>query len=201
MLKIPLLWLGLVLAISAHGAEEKLRQALENGPVTSDFLKKLTADDVPEKFKTEKETKETGNVITRLYKRGGSQRLRVTWFKDAKGDKKDTFLATVYDGDTRLASIDHASGSTHIVPADDPKGYSVSTTIKDDGQVTVLFMNEANSFLEGVSVRGRDTHITDDLEYTKATLSMNWFIKPLLETLKETVGDSPKEATKKKEQN
>src|SRR4051812_36040468 len=133
MMKGFILCLALALTIPAQAASEKLQRAIEKGTVTRDFIKTLTREDVPDKWKTTTETKEVGNAVTRLFKRGGEPRLRVTWLKDPTGEKGSTVLAGVYRGDTRLANISRYHDTTQITPVEEPTGYNVSTSIKDDG--------------------------------------------------------------------
>ena len=65
------------------------------------------------------------------------------------------------------------------------------------GTVTVTVMNGENSFFEGVVVQGRETHLLDDLEYTKGALSMG-IAKPIVDALQDAIDKKPKKKAKQK---
>ena len=175
-------------------ADDKIRQAVENGVVTGAFLNTLTDDDVPEKWKAQKKPKETDKTFKQVYSRDGVRVLEVMWGKDWTGDKEKMFVATVYRGEKRLTKIVRLGDSTCIICSDAPKGYQVFTSIKDDGTVTVSVTDDESNFFDGVIVKGRDSHPIDDLEYTKAVLAIEGF-KPLVGLFK----DAFEKKSKKKE--
>ena len=201
MTKMKLLLVALLLACSvqlATAADDKIRQAIEKGVVTGAFLNTLTPDDVPDKWKAQKSTKETDKAFTQIYTHDGVRLLEVMWAKDWKGDKERMFVASIYRGDKRLTKIMRLGDSTSIIPSDATKGYQVFTSIKDDGTVTVTVTDDDNSFFESVVVKGRDTHLLDDLEYTKAALAIEGITKPLMGVLQEAIDKKAKKKSKAK---
>ena len=66
------------------------------------------------------------------------------------------------------------------------------TSIKDDGAATITVTDEDNTFFEGVVLKGRETHLLDDLEYTKAALAIESITKPLVGALKTPSIRSPR---------
>ena len=191
----------LLLCFVAHprllADDTKIRQAVEKGIVTGEFLSTLTPDDVPDKWKAQKVTKETPDSITQVYSRNGVRTLEVLWAKNWTGDKEQMFVATVYRADTRLVKIVHLGHSTSIMPSDAPKGFQVFTSIKDDdGSVTVTATDNKDSFIEGVVVKGRDTRLLDDLEYTKQALALTSIAKPLINAIQESMPKRMKKAGK-----
>ena len=97
---------------AANAADDKITQAIEKGIVTGEALKKLTTEDIPSKWKAQKETKETDKSVTIVYSRDGVRRLEVTWSKDWKADKQKMFIATLYDGAKRRRVRDDGSNGT-----------------------------------------------------------------------------------------
>jgi hypothetical protein len=198
MKKLAFLWLCLAFALPTNAANDKIRQAIEKGLVTRDFLNTLTQDDVPEKWRAQKTTREMDKGVAEVYTRDSVKLLEVIWAREWTGDKEKMFVATVYHGDKRLTKIVRMGDSTSIMPSEAPKGYTVITSIKDDGAVTVTVMNDDNSFLEVIVVKGRETHLLDDLEYTKAALSMEGIVKPIMGVLQDAIGKKPRKKGKQK---
>lgn len=191
MKKILLLWVCLASVLPIKAADDKIRQAIDNGLVTGAFLNTLTPDDVPDKWKAQKSTKETDNGVTQVYSRNRVRLLEVMWAKDWKGDREKMFVAMVYRGDKRLTKIVRIGDSTSIMQSEAPKGYQIFTSIKDDGTITVTVTNDDNTFFEGVVVKGRETHILDDLEYTKVALSIEGIVKPIVGVLQDAIDKKP----------
>jgi hypothetical protein len=198
MKKLAFLWLCLAFALPTDAADDKIRQAIEKGLVTRDFLNTLTPDDVPEKWRAQKTTREMDKGVAQVYARDSVKLLEVIWAREWTGDKEKMFVATVYHGDKRLTKIVRMGDSTSIMPSEAPKGYTVMTSIKDDGTVTVTVMNDDKSFLEVIVVKGRETHILDDLEYTKAALSMEGIVKPIMGVLQDAIDKKSRKKEKQK---
>ena len=189
--------LSLTSALFGHAADDKIRKAIDQGLVTGEFLKTLTYDDVPEDWKAQKKSEPNEKHTRLVFSRGGVRRLELLWSNDWKGDKEKMFVATVYHGEKRLTKIARIGDSTTVFPTDAPKGYQVMTSIKDDGTATVTVTDDDNSFLESVVLKGRETHLLDDLEYTKAALAIEGITKPLLGALQDALDNKPKKKAKK----
>ncbi len=196
-------WL-LVLLLAFAGAwsiradDTKIRQAVEKGIVTGQFLQTLTPDDVPEKWKVREETREKDNYTARTYSRGGVKVLMVQWPKGTKPGMEKMFTATLYHGGKSLTTVTHMGDSTNVLPPDASKGYKVFTAIKDDGTVSVTAMKDDDTFFESIVIRGRDTRPIDDLDYTKAALAMEGITKPLMEALQGKLDEKPAKARDEK---
>jgi hypothetical protein len=179
----------------AHG-EDKIRKAIEDGLVTKAFLDTLTHDDVPEKWRERIEEEEKDKYFLRTYFRGDRKALTVMWAKGWIDDKAKMFVATIYDGETRISKIAHIGDSSSIFPADSDDGYKQIVSLKDDGTVMIVITHE-NGYLEGIEVKGRESNLMNDLEYTKAAISMESIVGPLLESITEQLDATPKKQKKK----
>lgn len=197
--KSALVLLALTLtATLSHAADDKIRKAVEQGLVTGEFLKTLTYDDVPDDWKAQKKSEPNEKHTKLVFTRGGVRRLELLWANDWKGDKEKMFVATVYHGDKRLTKIARIGESTTVFPSDAPKGYQVMTSIKDDGTATVTVTNDDNTFLDGVVLKGRETHLLDDLEYTKSALAMESIANSILGVFQDALDKKPKKKGKTK---
>jgi hypothetical protein len=183
--------------LSVHAADDKIRKAVDQGLVTSEFLKTLTYDDVPEDWKAQKKSVPNEKHTKLSYSRGGVRRLEVQWANDWTGDKGKMFVATVYHGEKRLAKIVRIGDSTTVFSTDTPKGYQVMTSIKDDGTASVTVLSDDSSFIDGVIIKGRDTHLLDDLEYTKAALAVESITKPLVGAIQDALDKKPRKKARK----
>jgi hypothetical protein len=198
MKKFPLMALSLCLVwASTQAAEDKIRQAIDQRLVTSEFLKTLTYDDVPNHWKAQKKIEPSDKYVRIIYSRGEVRLLEILWSNDWTDDKAKMFVATVYRGDKRLSKITHISDATTIWPTNAPKGYQVVTSIKDDGTATVTVTKNDNTFVEGVVLDGRETHLLDDLEYTKTALGLQSVTKPQVKALRNGAGQKAKKSKKK----
>ena len=52
--------------------------------------------------------------------------------------------------------------------------------------------NAGSTFFESVVIKGRETHLLDDLEYTKAALGIKYITKPLVKAFEEELDRAPK---------
>ena len=192
-IKTALVLVAITLAATlSHAADDKIRRAVEQGRVTGEFLNTLTYDDVPDDWRAQKISEPNEKYTKLVFFRGGVRRLELLWSHDWTGDKEKMFVATVYHGDKRLTKIARVGDSTAVFPTDVPKGYRVMTSIKDDGTVIVTVTNDDDTFLEGIVLRGRDTQLLDDLEYTKSVLAIEGIAKPILDVIQDAVDKKPK---------
>ena len=178
-----------VAAINVRGDEERVYRALQDGMITTAFLDTLTHDDVPTKWKERVEEEKKDKYFLHHYFRGDRKVLTVTWSADWVEAKAKMFTATVYDGDTRISRISRFGDSSNIFQPDPEDGYSQIVSLKDDGTVVVVLTND-DGYFEGIEVKGRETNLIDDLEYTKAVVTMEKFVAPLIESITEHI-ESP----------
>jgi hypothetical protein len=106
------------------------------------------------------------------------------------------FVATIYDGDTRISKIARTGDAASILPADAEGGYNQIVSLKDDGTVMIVITHD-DGYLEGIEVKGRETNLMDDLEFTKSAISMENIVAPLIESITERL-DPPDKNRKKK---
>ena len=182
----------LLLAHIATGAE-KLTHAIENGLVTKEILNTLTDDDVPKKWRTTVEDQSNERYVIKSFLRGGQRVLVVTWNREWTGTRSNMFTATIYDGQRRLGKIiKFTDGTVSVMPQPkDTHTYNLMTSLKEDGKMSVTIMNY-DGYFQTVEVRGRDTHLLDDLEYTKSAVSIEQIGKPLAEAIEDEIGKKPK---------
>jgi len=76
--------------------------------------------------------------------------------------------------------------------------YRLRTTIKDDGRVSVMFNNN-RGYLQVIEVKGRQTRLMDDIEYTKMAVGIGQIIPPLWEAIGE-LRTQPKEEPRTRNQ-
>lgn len=182
--------LSLMIALSI-AADDKLRKAVEQAAVTGEFLQTLTYDDVPNAWKAQKKSEPTDDYTKLVFFRDGVRRLEVMWSNEWNGDKEKRFIALLYCGETMLAKIARLEESTTVFPVDAPKGYQVSTSIMDDGTATVTVTNDDSAFFESVVLKGRETCLLDDLEYTKSVIAMEGIAQPFVDLLKDALDGKP----------
>ena len=182
-----LLWLP----ISAQAGDEKIREAARKSLIDAEFVKALTPDDVPDDWKCVKVIDETKGQTVLTYSRKGSKRLSVIWTDDWTGEKEKRFSALVYEGDKKLFSIARFNQETTVFPPDGEEGYRVITAVKEDGSMTVTILDKNGGFMDVIVVDGRNTRLIEDLEYTKAALSIG-AMEPILNALKGALEKSEK---------
>jgi len=175
---------------------EKLAEIIEKGIITREVLNTLTYEDVPRKWRTKIQDESTDKYTKKVFYRGKDKILEVLWGKEWTGTKSNIFTATVYDGKKRIGKIIcFSDGSTNITQGQARAIYLMNTTITKDGKVTVSFMSDAG-YYQSVQVKGRDSCLLDDLEYTKNALMVEKVGKPLLDAIDEEISKSPKKAAK-----
>ncbi len=59
----------------------------------------------------------------------------------------------------------------------------------------MVLITHDDGYLEGIQVRGRESQLMDDLEYTKAAISMENIVGPLLQSISEQLDSPPKKET------
>lgn len=175
--------------MSARGDEGKVHKAFQDGRITKAFLDTLTHDDVPKQWQERVEEEKKDQNLLRNYFRGDRKVLTVTWSEDWVEAKGKMFSAIVYDGDTKISRISRFGASTNIFQLNPKDEYSQIVSLKDDGSVLVLVKND-DGYYEGIEVKGRDTNLMDDLEYTKAVVTMEKFVAPLIESATDQI-ESP----------
>lgn len=175
--------------MTARGDEDKVHKAFQDGMITKAFLDTLTHDDVPKKWQERVEEEKKGKYLLRNYFRGDRKVLTVTWSEDWIEAKAKMFSVTVYDGDTRISRISRFGDSSNIFQPNPEDGYSQIVSLKDDGSVLVLVKND-DGYFEGIEVKGRDTNLMDDLEYTKTVVTIEKFVAPLIESITDQI-ESP----------
>jgi len=190
--------------IPARGDEDKVYKAMQDGIITTAFLETLTHDDVPKKWQERFEEETKDKYLYRHYFRGDRKVLTVMWAKDWIEAKAKMYSVTVYDGETQISRISRFGESSNIFQPNPDDGYSQIVSLKDDGSILVLVTND-DGYFEGIEVKGRDTNLMDDLEYTKAVVTMEKFVTPLIESItdqiespaKDTDNLDPQQKTKK----
>lgn len=182
--------------VHADDSLDKLRAAIDKGISATAVLSKLKPKDVPKEFRSELETLQREKYTVQRYSRGGERRLEVSWNTEWTGAREKYFMAVLYHGKTALMLVGHLGDSSSFTQPTAP-GYELHTNIKDSGEVTLLVENEELGFMEAVELNGRQTHLADDLEYTKAILVQERFLNPLQDALKEAIGATPGQSKKK----
>ncbi len=114
---------ALLFALSPTFGQDKIRKAIADGLVTKSFLDTLTQDDVPAKWRQRKEEEEKDKYHLRTFFRGDRKALSVMWAKGWTDKKAKMFVATIYDGETRISKIAHLGDSTSVFGADSEHGY------------------------------------------------------------------------------
>ena len=165
-------------------AADKIKDAIDRGLVTKEFANSLTDHDVPAKWRTTLEQKETDRYFMKVFSRGGHKILEVMWSKDWVGARTKMFVATVFDGKTRVAKLMRIGDRTSIAARKEAAGYELITAVTDDGKVSLTVTNEKGYF-QVIEVQGRESRLLEDLEYTKTALLMDQFVSPLLDAMED----------------
>jgi hypothetical protein len=197
-----LLLLTLALAPQTSGGgekAEKFKDAVARAAVTREMLSTLTYDEVPGQWRTKVEDKSRENLAIKVFWRGQDKVLEVLWRRDWTGTRSNMFSATVYHGQTKVGKIFGLPGETSASQPQEARGsYSMTTTIKDDGRVSVMFSNN-RGYLQVIEVKGRKTRLMDDIEYTKMVVGVGQIIPPLWEAIGE-LRTQPKEEPRSRNQ-
>jgi hypothetical protein len=181
------------LALSAQltfGTDEiaktnKLMWALVKAKVTQETLKTLTYEGVPHEWRAKVEDHCTEKFTKKVFWRGKDKILEVLWSKGWTGTRSNMFVATVYDGGKRIGRIDRSNGTTDVTqPKDARVAYNMTTMIKTNGLASVMFSSDGG-YLQVIEVRGRDTHLMDDIEYTRFAVGVEQIVGPMFESLDE----------------
>ena len=182
----------LLLSHIANGAD-KLTQAIEKGLVTKEFLNTLTDDDVPKKWRTTTKNESNERYVKTAFLRGGERVLVVTWNREWTGTRSNMFTAMLYDGKKVVCRIiKFTDGTVRVMPQPkDARTYDLTTSLTEDGRMSVTVMNDGDYF-QTVELRGRDTRLLDDLEYTKGAVSIELIAKPLADAIEDEIGKKPK---------
>jgi hypothetical protein len=182
----------LLVVVPALGvcAADKIRDAIAKGEVTKEFVSTLTPDDVPAKWRTSVVTNITDNYIQKIFSRGGQRRLEIQWRLEWVGVKSNMFSATVFDGAKRITALVNIGEATSIKTPSN-RQYDLITTVKNDGSVSALINGDAG-FYEMIEVRGRDTRLVNDLEYTRTAI----FFEGINRARKETADEKRAEPAK-----
>ena len=165
-------------------AADKIKDAIARGLVTKEFANSLTDDDVPAKWRTTIERKETDKYFMKLFSRGGHKILEVMWSKDWVGARTKMFAATVFDGKTQVAKLMRIGDRTSMATRKEAAGYELVTSVTDDGKVSLTVTNDKGYF-QVIEVQGRESCLLEDLEYTKTALLMDQFVSPLLDAMED----------------
>jgi hypothetical protein len=180
-----------LLSVISAAAADKIREAIDKGLVTKEFVNTLTPEDVPAKWCTTISTNTTATYIQKTFARGGQRRLEVMWRKDWVGAKSNMFTATIFDGHKRIGKFINLGETTHIPAPKDSRQFDFATSIKNDGAVSIVITSDTGVF-EVIHVKGRDSHLTDDLEFTRTSLLMDGFAKPMVDAMKEKLEEKAK---------
>ena len=183
------------LAVGADKGDQ-LKEAITNAVVTQELLKSMTYDQVPEKWRTKVQEMSTNSLTKKLFWRGNQKVLQVLWRKDWIGTNSNMFVATVYYGDKRIGGIARAPDTTIHQPKDARLDYSMITTIKDDGRVSVMFTGP-DGYLQVIEVKDRDTHLMDDIEYTRMAVGIEQIDGPRFEAIDELRTTRPRQEQSK----
>jgi hypothetical protein len=157
-----------VVPVLGARAADKIRDAIAKGEVTKEFVSTLTPDDVPAKWRTSVVTNTTDKYIQKVFSRGGQRRLEIQWRSEWVGVKSNMFSATVFDGAKRITAFVNLGEATSIKTPSN-RQYDLITTVKNDGSVFATINGDAG-FYEMIEVRGRNTRLVNDLEYTRTAL-------------------------------
>jgi hypothetical protein len=183
-----LLLITLALAPQPSGGgekAEKFKDAVAKAAVTQETLSTLTYDKVPDQWRTRVEDKSRDNLTMKVFWRGKDKVLEVFWRKDWGGSRSNMFCANVYDGEKTLGKITGLPGEAVITqPKKTRDASNMLTSIKDGGRVSVMFCND-NGYLQVIEVKGRETRLMDDIEYTKLAVGVGQIIPPLWEAIGE----------------
>ncbi|HTB85577.1 MAG TPA: hypothetical protein VK742_18155 [Candidatus Sulfotelmatobacter sp.] len=166
--------------------EDKIKEIVENGIATRDALNDFTTNAIPGKWRTKVEDQSTNDYTKKVYSRGDLKILEVSWKNEWSGDKSNVYAAVVFDGQKRIGKVIGFSGIAAGIsqPRNTRNEYDMITNIKTNGLATVMFSND-NGYFQVIELRGRNTRLLDDFEYTKTEMMLEQVAKPLVETIKD----------------
>ncbi len=181
-------------AVELAFAQTGAIQMLDKAHAVSNRLAKLTNVDVPAKWKGSAKTNITQDTTRIEHFRGTNMVLEVRWNKEWTGVHSNRFTARIFDGTNRLARIFWIPdrGTVTMGLMESGGDYEVQTTVKTNGRISVTVSGKSG-FMEWVEVDGRNTHLADDLEFTKSATIFAEVMKPFMEAVDKSIGiDKPK---------
>ena len=167
--------LFLLIVVRPLVGADRIQELIEKGPIITRKVldAELSLHDVPDRWKTKIEYESTENTTVKTFFRGKDKVLSVLWGKkDSDGPNARMFSATVYDGQKRICRIiGSPNGSaTFQQPKDARLTHSMVTTVNEAGAVSITFYGD-NGYHQSIELRGRETRLLDDLEYTKNSVT------------------------------
>lgn len=177
--------LFLSLALTAFGNSTKVHDAIVKGIVTGTMIETLVDDDVPEDWRALKSVSTTDSSTVVTYKRKGQKVIEVTWAKRWVEKKSEWFACNAFVEGKSVAKIMRVGDSVIVLPTKELEGIMVVTTVKDDRHLSVGLVRKDGTIIDSIVVNNRDTHLMDDLEYTKGMLAVEMVVKPLMKTMAE----------------
>ena len=174
-------------------SDTNIERVVKEGIATSDEIKTLSTNDIPARWRTRVVDHSAEARAGKIFLRGDERVLEVIWKTDWIGSRSNDFTATVYDGEKVIGKVLAFSDAVNIMqPRKTRNDYDMTTSIKTNGLVKVMFFND-KGYLQIIEIRGRDTRLMDDLEYTKIAMLIDGVGKPLVGAIKDGIKNSLKE--------
>lgn len=180
-----------LLPVCVFADDAKVRKAIEDGILTSSMLQTLTAEDVPDKWKSTKSEKAKKDYLETVYSRGDEEILTVVVPNTPPKGNPGMFVATVKIAKVKVVSIIKLSDSLNVVSHNKDTEYEISVSRKDDGRMRVLVTSK-NGLADVVEIDGAQTRLMDDLEFTKAMTAQENIVGPLMDSIKGTLNSEKK---------
>gem|GEM_PF-5837897 len=176
----------------AVGADTNIENIVKSGIATRNELDTLTTNDIPENFRVRVECENVQDYTKKVYFRGDQKILEVMWRTNWIGSMSNIFVATIYDGTNKIGNVSSFSdGMVNIMqPRKTRNDYDMITSIKTNGLAKLMFSND-KGYLQIIELKGRETGLMNDLEYTKSATLIEDVGKPLVEAIKNDAKKSP----------
>jgi hypothetical protein len=176
----------------AVGADTNIENIVKSGIATRDELDTLTTNDIPKNFRVRVESENVQDYTKKVYFRGDQKILEVMWRTNCVGSMSNMFVATIYDGTNKIGKVSSFSDGmvNFMQPRNTRNDYDMITSIKTNGLAKLMFSND-KGYLQIIELKGRETGLMNDLEYTKSTTLIEDVGKPLVEAIKNDTKKSP----------
>jgi hypothetical protein len=172
----------------------KVHDAIRKGAITAAGIDTLTFDDVPDEWRARKSVTDTEAHTTVTFSRKGTKVLEVLWSKSWRDEKSAWFACTLFVDEKRVAIV-RVRDAVSVLPESDTAGVSVITSLRDDKTLSVGMIRPDGSLVDSIMVKGRESCLMDDLEFTKGSLAAEMAVRPIMEAMSSGLREAVEERT------
>lgn len=178
--------LSIVLLCGWRALASTPEEAIHEGLAAKLESDSLTAGDIPREWTSSVTASTNGPCVIRAHFRGTNKVMEVTWRQGWTGSQDKMFCALFMDGTNQLGRVMGFQGSTAFEDHASKPEYRVTFWVETNGEQTVSVCSRKSvAFVETYVIRGRQSCLEDDLEYTRNRVRLEGIATPLGKALGE----------------